>query len=407
MAPRLLATLALLAVLAADDCDKETEECVPQSSCKEFMESKEAWRNMAKGTEVYKEALQELKSSVCEKETQRVCCIDRRKEGAECETSRGEGGSCRPSSLCRGSPVYSSSLTCGQLTCCPQWAQREAPPVAVRENLGKFTAPKVNTHALCGLGGSVNYVFGGQKAEEGQFPFMASLVWSSRRTRKVQSFCGGVLITNRHVLTAAHCFNSVSKKDLESEAVDVRIGLANLLQLEKPGNSAKIANVKIHENFRKHGVGVRDDIAILTLDRDVHEGTVCLPDEYRSFRNQTAVVAGWGRTNKGASGESVLDLMFAELEEVEVHECQRKYDSFLRNNRKKARLTRKQLCAGNDQADACAGDSGGPLLHLNSGGRWMVAGIVSFGPSSCAGRVPGVYTKVASYLAWIKENTGL
>ena len=69
------------------------------------------------------------------------------------------------------------------------------------------------------------------------------------------------------------------------QAVDVRIGLANLLQLEKPGNSAKIANVKvvtanqqtltvppqIHENFRKHGVGVRDDIAILTLDRDVHE----------------------------------------------------------------------------------------------------------------------------------------
>ena len=59
------------------------------------------------------------------------------------------------------------------------------------------------------------------------------------------------------------------------------------------------------------------------------------------------------------------------------------------------------------QADACGGDSGGPLLHLNSDYSWMVVGIVSFGPSSCAREVPGVYTKVANYLDWIKENTGL
>ena len=169
---------------------------MPQSSCQEFMDSKEAWRNMVRGTRAHKEALGELKNSVCEKATQSVCCIDRSRAGAECETNRGEAGSCRPSSLCRGSPVYSKSTTCGHLTCCPEWAKRPD-PVVVRQNLPKFSAPKVNKHALCGLGSSVNYVFGGEKAEEGQFPFMASLVWTSKRTNKVQSFCGGVLITNR------------------------------------------------------------------------------------------------------------------------------------------------------------------------------------------------------------------
>ena len=109
---------------------------------------------------------------------------------------------------------------------------------------------------------------------------------------------------------------------------------------------------------------------------------------------------------------------------MELDECQQKYDHFLRNSRKQAFLTKNQLCAGDDkvrkwggivtiktvfsvpQADACGGDSGGPLLHLNSDYSWMVVGIVSFGPSSCAREVPGVYTKVSSYLDWIKENTG-
>ena len=79
------------------------------------------------------------------------------------------------------------------------------------------TVPKVREDALCGLEGSVQFVFGGTEAEEGQFPFMVSLVWTSRRTRKVSSFCGGVLITSKHVLTAAHCFNTVTKKDWMSE----------------------------------------------------------------------------------------------------------------------------------------------------------------------------------------------
>lgn len=139
------------------------------------------------------------------------------------------------------------------------------------------------------------------------------------------------------------------------------------------------------------------------------------------------------------------EFRYAQLKEIGLEECGEKYDHFLRRSRKKAKLTTDQLCAGDDkvkkwytshnwyliyiviinsillltdwlkrflqfavfQADACGGDSGGPLLHLNADYSWMVVGIVSFGPSSCAREVPGVYTKVANYLPWIKENTGL
>jgi len=101
------------------------------------------------------------------------------------------------------------------------------------------------------------------------------------------------------------------------------------------------------------------------------------------------------------------EFRYAQLKEIGLEECGEKYDHFLRRSRKKAKLTTDQLCAGDDKADACGGDSGGPLLHLNADYSWMVVGIVSFGPSSCAREVPGVYTKVANYLPWIKENTGL
>jgi len=102
-------------------------------------------------------------------------------------------------------------------------------------------------------------------------------------------------------------------------------------------------------------------------------------------------------------------LRYAELKEIELEDCQRRYDQFLSSGRqrRRAHLTENQMCAGDDKADACGGDSGGPLLYLNSYYNWMVAGIVSFGPSACGKAVPGVYTKVANYLDWIEKNTGL
>lgn len=69
-----------------------------------------------------------------------------------------------------------------------------------------------------------------------------------------------------------------------------------------------------------------------------------------------------------------------------------------------------QLCAGGERGrDSCRGDSGGPLMGIDrSGGpvgNWIVAGIVSFGPSPCGMQGwPGVYTKVGDYVDWIQNK---
>jgi len=403
----LLSSLALLSLpgpgSAARKCGYR-EDCVARESCQDYRQGVQELKQLGRGTPERKELLEELKESVCDKTkgSESVCCERDPKQGRACLTSGGELGSCQSS--CSGATTYSSSCGNNDLSCCGRAAPEEA-TVDVR---GWFERPEpALPGGLCGLDDTpTDYVWNGKEARQGELPFMASLVWTSRRSRRVTSFCGGVLITSKHILTAAHCFKTVTARDWQNKAVDVRIGLTDLNSREIRGNRANIKSVKIHENFKRQGVGVVDDIAIVTLDRDVQEGTVCLPTEYQSYTNKSAVIAGWGRTNQGTYGQSVQKLRYATLKEISIRDCQKKYNSFLAGNRKKANLSQKQLCAGNAETDACAGDSGGPLLHINRGGVWMVSGIVSFGPSSCGQQVPGVYTRVASYLAWIKENTG-
>ena len=224
--PKKMVILALLCLpilsTAQSSCDPD-EKCVLQYSCPDFNQQKNLWANMNmnRNSEEWTEALLDLKDRVCDKGTKGVCCPSEEGVGRTCTTRRGEDGTCQLEQSCLGTapPIWGggAQTTCKSLTCCPDWATLESPVVEANEvSVGKFEP--VRDVGLCGLEGSVEYVFGGKEAKDGQFPFMASLVWQSRRRRgKVQAFCGGVLITPRHVLTAAHCFNSVTRRDLELE----------------------------------------------------------------------------------------------------------------------------------------------------------------------------------------------
>ena len=96
-----------------------------------------------------------------------------------------------------------------------------------------------------GLSGSAEFqrgragrILGGPAAEEGNFPWMVSLVYLER------NICGGVLISRKHVLTAAHCFDT---RDWRRGEINVRLAQVDISQREEAGTAANISHVKIHE----------------------------------------------------------------------------------------------------------------------------------------------------------------
>jgi len=349
--------------------------------------------------------------------------------GRSCFSRRGYFGKCSTARSC-SDRNYSYSRTCGWNHVCCQ--ERESAgdrrktktrPTSTRNKTSKAPSrrktttqapsrksPKVTSISgkSCGVS-PVNFIFGGKEAKQGQFPFMVSFVYKYGDDY-VENFCGGVLISPRHVLTAAHCFSGVKERDWLSGDVGVRIGQTDLDREEDTLAKADISKVTIHQDYQKrfpNTLGPVHDIAIATLDREITSPrvtSVCLPSPSSPIPDP-GVVAGWGKTTRGKEGNTQRKLQFAYLDTYSVTECQGKYDKLLRG-RATVLINENMLCAGNKRADSCSGDSGGPLLALDQSFRWSVAGVVSFGPSTCGNIVPGVYTRVDRYLDWIQRVTG-
>ncbi|XP_023335380.1 serine protease 30 isoform X3 [Eurytemora carolleeae] len=348
--------------------------------------------------------------------------------GWSCFATIGHFGTCRTPSSCRGLS-YSYSSSCGyRLICCKDRRQVQSSvssgssgsiglrrpvtqpsipvPVSRPVPVSKPVPVTERREAYPGCGTvPTNFIIGGKEATQGQFPFMVAFLQWRFAEKNYHNFCGGVLITKRHVLTAAHCVDKATADDFKRQITTVKIGLVNLL--DRPIVTPNIQKAVIHPEYSRTGPGLGNpvnDIAIVTLDRDVtvSQGAksitpVCLPTTTRGVE---ATIAGWGYTER-VRGETVKKLRFADVEEFSQPECSRKYNQNVKNIR--VDITDKFICAGNQTTDSCNGDSGGPLLWSENY-RWTVGGIASFGPSACGSVIPGVYTKVESHLDWIYSS---
>ncbi|XP_014277408.1 venom protease [Halyomorpha halys] len=245
-------------------------------------------------------------------------------------------------------------------------------------------------------------IVGGQPAELGAWPWIALLGYRTKRLAGPYWQCGGTLISERYVLTAAHCIKVPSSQTLYV----VRLGES---ELDNENDGASPVDILVDSAFAHPGYSLTtklDDIGLVKLQQSAQFNRyiqpICLPNpadmRSESFVRYYPFVAGWGATSEGR-GAASKKLLQIQVPVTDNESCDKVYTP------KGARILSKQLCAGypNGGKDACQGDSGGPLM-LPKGNVYYLIGVVSFGYGCAQAGFPGVYTRVTSYLDWIADN---
>ncbi|KAK9298364.1 hypothetical protein QLX08_008273 [Tetragonisca angustula] len=252
--------------------------------------------------------------------------------------------------------------------------------------------------SLCGIK-TRKLIVGGTNADPREFPQMAAIGYDSRDG--VVWHCGGTLISERFVLSAAHCASSI----VWGKANWARLGDLNL---KRTDDEARPQDFQIVERIRHPKYSIRysyHDIALFRLEKDVEFNAYirpsCLP--YSSPDVGTdgkATATGWGANEY--LGDPTNNLLKVTINLVSQSICNRSYG--YDNKLPRGIVDEWQICAGENGKDTCQGDSGGPLSIFNPDYYCMynLIGVTSFG-IVCGGNVPGVYTRVYNYISWIES----
>ncbi|XP_038565982.1 chymotrypsinogen B-like [Micropterus salmoides] len=243
--------------------------------------------------------------------------------------------------------------------------------------------------AVCGTAPLNTRIVGGEDAPPGSWPWQVSLQSNGFH------FCGGSLINNQWVLTAAHCLNR-ARPDLT-----VNLGL-DTLDLPNTNAMYRTESQIKHPNYNT--TTNDNDIALLKLSSPVnftdYIRPVCLAAAGSVFNaGTTCWVTGWGKIQTNISLPSPKRLQEVSVPIVSNSDCNVTYGGKITNN---------MICAGVTQGGKgiCDGDSGGPLVTKN-GSVWVQAGVVSFGGGCALPNVPGVYTRVSQYQSWIDRQISI
>ncbi|XP_060870189.1 venom protease-like isoform X2 [Metopolophium dirhodum] len=244
-------------------------------------------------------------------------------------------------------------------------------------------------------------ISGGEMAKPKEFPHMALLGFGENPDNE-SWFCGGSLISNRFVLTAAHC----------EKTGDINPSYAKWARLGELDYNSKTADARptdykieeriIHPNYKSRSL--YNDIALFRLERDVHFSAYVRPICLNTDNTLTppAIIATASRLSSR--------LYKVQLNIIPAEQCNNSfsYISNINNILAKGIVENSMLCTGNAKGveDTCKGDSGGPIQIKHNSYKCMnlQIGITSFGQNMCGHRDSSTaYTRVSNYISWIER----
>lgn len=303
------------------------------------------------------------------------------------------------------------------------------------------------------------YIVGGDEVEDDSFwPWSVAIYELDPLNGQKAFICSGSLISDKYILTAAHCIQQSRFDTLDANEVFLKIAAVRLD--DDKAHFYQVEKVFVHPEYSVDRKA--NDIALLRLMRGQRlpprARPICLPSHVASridFTNQQVTIIGWGKTN-AMQGNEPTRLIDAEdggvQQQQEVVESSQLKDNIATNgsisnsaatsgsgpsqandtllqaqvrvtstdqcNRNYSKLEiswlnidEHFLCASDPQGkkDACQGDSGGPmmwnnqqeLVHSSAPEKWYQLGLVSFGHGCANSQYPGVYTRISYYMPWI------
>jgi secreted trypsin-like serine protease len=235
-------------------------------------------------------------------------------------------------------------------------------------------------------------VVGGIEAQPWEFPWQTSL----RRRATNSHFCGGFIINNKWVMSAAHCASGETPAIMTVVIGDhTRNDLSNTVR-----QTHDVDLIRMHPQYNPRTL--QNDIAltrtVLTLIFNENIQPICAPDPVDQYVHRKSVASGWGTLFSGGPC-CPQTLQYVSMNITTNAYCNNIYPG--------NQVYADMICAsdntGHRERDTCQGDSGGPLKVKEANGNFRVVGIVSWG-IGCASGYPGVYARVSFFHQWILDT---